>query len=78
MELEAEQPAIPEVVHVGPQVGKDGRRRIRQIVEDLDQATFLGDEHAPVARELDGRRLRQSGEHGALLKARLQGLRTGP
>ena len=35
-ERQAEQSPIPEVVDLRAQVGEDGRRRVRQVVEDLD------------------------------------------
>ena len=53
VEDHAEQPAVPEVVDVGPQVGEDVRSGVGQAVEDLDDAALLGHEHAPVSREAD-------------------------
>ena len=69
VEREAQEAAVPEVVDLGSQVGEHGRRRVVEVVEDLDQAALLGNEHAPVAGELDRRRLGQSGEDDLLLEA---------
>ncbi len=62
MERQAEEAAVPEVVHVGAEVGEDRRRRVAEAVEDLDQPALLGDEDAPVGREAHVRRVVQAGD----------------
>jgi hypothetical protein len=62
IERDAEQAAIPEVVDLGAQVGRDRRRRRAQAREDFDQAALLGDEDAAVRREGDIGRLGQAAE----------------
>jgi hypothetical protein len=69
VELEAEQPAVPEVVDVRAEVGEEGGGWVREAVEDLDQAALLRDEDAAVRSEPDGRGLRQPAEDDVLLEA---------
>ena len=72
VERHPEQAAVPVVVHLRAQVRVGARRRVRQAVEDLDQAALLGDEDAPVRREADDHRVRKAGEDDLLLEARRQ------
>jgi hypothetical protein len=72
VQLEAEQTAIPEVVHVGAQIGEDCRGRVRQVVEHLDQAALLSHEHAAIACELDGRWLLKACDYRTLPESWLQ------
>ena len=67
---EPEQAPIPEVVDVGRQATERRRRRIGQVVEDLDGAALLGDEDAAVGGEPDGHRVHEAGPDGRLLEAR--------
>ena len=48
VERQPQQPAVPEVVHLRPQVREDVRLHVRQRVEDLDETALLGDEDASV------------------------------
>ena len=72
VDREAEQATVPEVVDVRPEIGELRRGRVRDGVEDLDDAALLGDEHAAVRRELDVRRIREPGEDDVLLEAARQ------
>ena len=69
VERDAEQAAVPEVVDVRAQVGEDGRRRVGEVVEDLDQAALLGDEDPAVGGEANGGRVGQAAEDDRLLEA---------
>jgi hypothetical protein len=64
-----EQTAVREVVDVGAQIGEGRGRRIREAVEDLDQAAPLGDEDPAIFRELDDRGFGQAAEDYRLLEA---------
>ncbi len=68
VEGEAEQAPIPEVVHVRAQVGEDGRSRVGEIVEDLDQPALLGHEDTPVGREPDDGGIGEAAEDNGLLE----------
>jgi hypothetical protein len=68
-----EQPAVPEVVHLGRQVREQRRRGVAETVEDLDPAALLSDEDAPVRGELDRRWVGQSRDRHGLLEAGRQG-----
>ena len=68
-ERETEQSTVPEVVDLRPEVGEHGRRRVRQVVEDLDDAALLGHEDPAVWREAHRRGLGEPGEDDLLLEA---------
>ena len=68
VDRESEQPAVPEVEDLGPEVGEDRRRRVREAVEHLDEPALLGDEYATVGRERERRRVAQSGVDDAVLE----------
>ncbi len=69
VEREAEQSAVPVVVHLRPQVGERRRRRVSEPVEDLDAAGLLRHEDAPVGRDAHGGRRLEVAEGGGLLEA---------
>ena len=50
MQREPEEAAVPEVVDLGPEIREDRRRRVAEVVEELDEAALLGDEDTPVRR----------------------------
>ena len=77
MERHAEEAAVPEVVHVGAQVGERGRRRVREVVEHLDQPALLRDEDAPVGSEADDGGVDEPLENGQLAEAGCEGRRSG-
>jgi hypothetical protein len=56
-------------VHVGRQVGEHRRGRVGEVVENLDPAALLGDEDAPVRRELQIDRRAEPAEDDLLLEA---------
>ena len=69
VESESEQSAVPEVVDLPAEVGIQGRRRVAEVLEDLDPAALLGDEDPAVGREADGRRLLQAAQRDRVLEA---------
>ena len=64
----AEQPPVPVVVDLGPQVGDLCRRRVGGVLVRLHDAALLRHEHAPVGCELDRRRRVEPGEGNRLLE----------
>ena len=69
MERHAQQAAIPEVVHIGPEVGKNRWGRILEIVEDFDEAAFFSDEDSIIRRKLDDCRLDETAYSGPILQS---------
>jgi hypothetical protein len=71
VDLEPEEPAVPEVMDLGAEVGDD-RERVRvDVGEDLDEAALLRDDHAAVRQETEGRRVGQAAEDDRLGEAGL-------
>ena len=70
MERHAEQPAIPKVVYVGPEIREYRRSSISEVIEDLDQTAFLANENPAIGRKLQNRRFDQTREYCRLLKSR--------
>ena len=64
-----EQPALVEGVNLGAEVGDDARPLPRARARREQHAALLGDEHPPVARERDRRRLLEPAKHCAVLVA---------
>src|SRR6185503_6331061 len=77
VEGHAEEAPIPVVVHVRLEVGVDRRGGVGQVVEDLDHAALLGDEHTAVCGKAQDRRVREAGPDRGLLEAGGDGLRDG-
>ena len=68
MQRHAEQTAVVVVVDVRPKVREDGGCRVGDVVEYLDDAALLGDEHPAVAGEFDDSRAAEAADHRGLLK----------
>src|SRR5205085_774488 len=62
------QAAVPVVVDVGPQVREDRWVRVRDALEDLDDAALLRNEDAAIRRERDRRWLVQATDYDLVLK----------
>ncbi len=71
------QPAGGEVVHLGAQVRRHGRRRVREAGERLDDPALLGHEDLAGRRHVDVHRSVQAADRRRLLKARGQRHRAG-
>ena len=69
VDRQAEQAAVPEVVHLRAQVDDGRRRGVADAVEHQDHAALLGHEDLAVRREAHGRRLHEAADHRRLLEA---------
>src|SRR5262245_36136376 len=78
MKHEAEHSAVREVVHVGAKSCEGVRRRVRQVVADLDRALLLRDEDTAVRSEPDRDRREEIVEDGRLLETCGQRARPRP
>ena len=72
-----QQPTVPEVVHLGTQVGHDVRRGVGQTRVGLDDAALLRNEDSPVGRERHREWLREPTEYDVLAEVGRQGDRVG-
>ena len=70
VEHDREQPAIPVVVDLGPQIGERRRSRVREARVLQDQPALLGNEHLAVGREAHLGGVGQAPDHGGLLEVR--------
>ena len=59
MHSQTEQSTIPVIVNIGSQIGKRRRRRILEVVKDLNDTALFRDKHSAVRGEFDHRRIGQ-------------------
>jgi hypothetical protein len=72
IELQSQQPAVPEVVDVRAEIGEEGRGGVGEVGEDEDTTALLGDEDAPVGREGNRGRIIKSAQDHRFVEARLK------